>query len=292
MQGKHDMLAHFDSAKNKAKQHECETYHGGVAEAEIRKWLQTFLPKRYGVTSGYIISADQPEEIKSPHFDVIIYDQINSPTLWLEENPDTTRQGTSTALPAEHVRAVFEIKSRWTADSAKKAIEHLHDLDSLLVSTDDPNERYKKYLPLNFFCGVVFFEIKQTDKFNPKLLDNLIDANLRGYFGCIVLRGESLPSELAGIINLAVTTEQRQTYVHKDKISLIQENVGAHSNTIQISDIMHLGVRLMWSGSVFSSWAFDILTRLNGTYKTGCLSSTYVTTWRTSHDPNEKISSR
>ena len=45
------ILDAFDTAREQARAHEVETYHGRVAEAEIRKWLVQFLPKRYGVTS-------------------------------------------------------------------------------------------------------------------------------------------------------------------------------------------------------------------------------------------------
>jgi hypothetical protein len=48
-----EMLDAFDRAREKSSLHEVATYHGKVAEAEFRKWLGSFLPKRYGVTSGY-----------------------------------------------------------------------------------------------------------------------------------------------------------------------------------------------------------------------------------------------
>jgi len=34
-----EILDAFDRAKQKAKAHEVETFHGKVAEAELRKWL-------------------------------------------------------------------------------------------------------------------------------------------------------------------------------------------------------------------------------------------------------------
>ncbi|MGD0383528.1 MAG: DUF6602 domain-containing protein [Thermoguttaceae bacterium] len=71
-----EMLDAFDRAREKAKSHEVETFHGKVAEAELRKWLSSFLPKRYGVTPGYIVSIGLKSSEKSPHFDVIIYDQL------------------------------------------------------------------------------------------------------------------------------------------------------------------------------------------------------------------------
>ena len=49
-----EMLDAYDRAREQARAHEVETYHGRVAEAACRKWLGGFLPKRYGVTSGVL----------------------------------------------------------------------------------------------------------------------------------------------------------------------------------------------------------------------------------------------
>ena len=74
-----EVLHAYDRALDQAKLHEVEVFHGRVAEASIRKWLQEFLPKRYGVASGYIVSAGLPSTTKAPHFDVIIFDQLEAP---------------------------------------------------------------------------------------------------------------------------------------------------------------------------------------------------------------------
>ncbi|MBI4459393.1 MAG: hypothetical protein HY648_04975 [Acidobacteria bacterium] len=67
-----EMLDIYDSAREKAKSHPVETFHGFAAEAQFRKWLEDFLPKRYGVTSGYIVSPGFGETEKTRHFDVIL----------------------------------------------------------------------------------------------------------------------------------------------------------------------------------------------------------------------------
>ncbi|MFZ1159553.1 MAG: DUF6602 domain-containing protein, partial [Candidatus Sulfotelmatobacter sp.] len=110
-----EMLDAFDSAREKSGIHELETYHGTVAEAEVRKWLLTFLPKKYGVTSGYVVSPGRKSTVKAPHFDVVIYEQLESPILWVEGGPDASEQGRSLAIPVEYVRAVLEVKSRFTS---------------------------------------------------------------------------------------------------------------------------------------------------------------------------------
>ncbi len=70
---KKEMLDSYDQARTHSKAHKVETYHGRVAEAEFRKWLTNFLPKKYGVTSGYIISQGISDVQRAPHFDVIIF---------------------------------------------------------------------------------------------------------------------------------------------------------------------------------------------------------------------------
>lgn len=50
------MLAAYVIAKEQASNRQVKTKHGLVAEAQFRRWLSEFLPERYGVTSGFIIS--------------------------------------------------------------------------------------------------------------------------------------------------------------------------------------------------------------------------------------------
>lgn len=107
------MLAAYDVAKEQGSSHQMKTRHGLVAEAEFRKWLGEFLPKRYGVTSGYIISPGISSAEHMIHYDVIIYDQLDAPVLWVEENADSSAQGRSLAIPVEYVRAVIGSEIRF-----------------------------------------------------------------------------------------------------------------------------------------------------------------------------------
>ncbi len=136
-----ELLDAFDRARDKAKSHEVETYHGKVAEAEFRKWLSSFLPKKYGVTSGYIVSPGLKSKDKTPHFDVIIYEQLESPILWVEDYPDVSPQGRSLAIPVEFVRAVLEVKSQFSPSTVDAAINHLRDLRPLTGGPDALDER-------------------------------------------------------------------------------------------------------------------------------------------------------
>src|SRR5215216_2838463 len=116
------LLDEYDRARTHSRGHEVETYHGNVAEASVRDWLDRFLPRRYGVTPGHIISQRWGPPAKLPHFDVIIYDQLESPVLWVEDNPDATGKAQSRAVPVEYVRGVIEVKAALTSSSAKQAV--------------------------------------------------------------------------------------------------------------------------------------------------------------------------
>ena len=43
------LLNAYDEAKQQTADDAVKTEHGVTGEAEIRKWLQSFLPKRFGV---------------------------------------------------------------------------------------------------------------------------------------------------------------------------------------------------------------------------------------------------
>jgi hypothetical protein len=267
-----EMLDAFDRAREKAKGHEVETYHGKVAEAEFRKWLSGFLPKRYGVTAGYIISQGIKSTEKAPHFDVIIYDVLNSPVLWIEEDPDTSASGRSMAIPAEYVLAVLEVKATLTSANIEKAVQHLHDLAPLMKGVDDPAERYKLYLPLQFFCGMVFFELRKEHEYSECALTNALSGiGLRGFIGGVVLRGEGHTQPVSGRLKILRSETPIESTIHRSKQSLLQS--APISGSIRVTDTLHFGTMLLWSEPTFAQFAFDMLALMQGTYEVGRLSS-------------------
>jgi hypothetical protein len=275
---KKEMLNRFDRAKEYAEIHEIETYHGIVAEEEFRSWLSNFLPKKYGVTSGYVISQGQPDSVKAPHFDVIIYDHLNSPILWEEDHSGLSPSGRSQAIPAEYVLAVIEVKSRFTSTTAKKGLEHLIDLEPLYRSVDDPKEHCKLFLPHDFVCGLVFFELVVGDEYSKAALNNMTTKNNpRGYFGGIVLRGEGLAEDCSGrILPLEGDTAIEST-VGKLKGSLL--NAMPFGDSMECGE-KHLCPMLNWNAANFSMFAHDLICMLAGTFQPGYISSWHGMNWR------------
>jgi hypothetical protein len=293
---KKEMLDAFDRAKEKAKARKVETLHGEVAEAELRKWLSSFLPKRYGVTAGYIVSQWALDHVKLPHFDAIIYDQLESPVLWREDHSDLSPDGFSRALPAEHVYAVIEVKSSLDSSTTAAAIKHLSDLHPLLVSMDAPNMRYRRYLPPDFFTAVVFFELREEHEFSKTALNNLVPPKeLRGYFGGIVLRGENLLPEKCGRVRMFLSETELESPVGKGKKSLLagppwpwadsraftteDYHLGmritpwSEEEVAQYAPGSHLSTMLIWGEAEFAQFAFDVVALLKGAYQMSLPSS-------------------
>jgi hypothetical protein len=219
------------------------------------------------------VSAGLTGTTQVPQFDVIIYDQLESPVLWVEDNPDASAQGRSLAIPVEYVRGVLEVKSNFSATDVKKAIEHLGDLSAVMQGIDDPNERYKLHLPPFFFCGVVCVELRKEQMYSEATLSAAVGGiALRGFFGGLVLRAVGSTSEHTGRIALLQSETAIESTVEGRKIPLLEFGIG---KSVQIADKVHIGTMIKWSESEFAKFAFDLVAMLQGTYQLGRLSSFY-----------------
>jgi hypothetical protein len=269
------MLDAYDAAKEEASAHEIQVWHGKVGEGWVRQWLARFLPKRYGVTSGYIVSQGQTEETKLPHFDVIIYDRLEAPVLWIENSPDATESGTSRAIPAEFVRSVMEVKATFNNHNVTAAIEHLCDLDSLLAGVDLPGEQFKKFLPQRFFTAIIFFELRNEDRNAFSALFKFVPDQLRVWPGGLILRGEGLRRELSGKIGLTHNTNSPPVPIGPSGHDLLGF---AWSESKQFNGT-YWSASLQWTSNEFSNFAFDVLAMLNGTYQLGRSSTHHAQSW-------------
>lgn len=270
---KEEMLNSYDRSKIISKGHKVQTFHGTVAEAEFRKWLSNFLPKKYAVTSGYIVSTENSEDDKLPHYDVIIYEHLEAPVLWIENNPDNSEQGRSLAIPAEYVQGVIEVKSSFDRKTVKDAIEHLKDLKKLMDGIDPINTKYGKFLPRTFFCSIVFFEIREANKYDDKALESIIDGiELRGFEGGVVLRGESKSPLLTGRLKIMTSQAPMEGDIKKPERSILKHN-STFSKSRKISKDFHYIGHIAWFQHYFADYAFDMIARMNGTYQLGKVSS-------------------
>lgn len=273
---KESILGQYDLARSRTASHEVQVFHGRVAEAAVREWLAEFLPQRYGVTAGYIVSQGLPDTTPLKHFDVIIYDRYESPVICVDSNPDSSAQGTSRIILAEHVRAVIEVKSSFEPSTVAEAMAHLGELRPLLVGVDAPDVRYRRYIPASFAAGLVFMELRKKHEFSVAALDNIVRWRLpRGYFEALILRGEGLPFELTGTIQLVRGDVPVVSTVGRRKRDLTAER--SLSNSIETDSHSHVAALLTWGSSQFSLFAFDLLAMMKGTYQPNVMSSLHGT---------------
>jgi hypothetical protein len=279
---RNDILAEFDRAKAYNSSRPVRVEHGTAAEAELRRWLSSYLPGRFGVTSGYLIPDVVVASYELYHFDVIIYDALASPVLWIDGNRDDAEQGKRRAIPAKYVRSVFEVKATLTAESATTAIVKLSQLKNLTP-----------YLPSGFSSNTLFFDLEQGFIEKDNILPNLIPTeSIPGYWGGVVLRC-SLDDEMTGLIQLfpkkqndpaseivsvPLARNLETLEIDRDpKGNVVIKTGGAGVTAFSDGKAWHFtklygptvygpncGLMLHWSRNGFARFALDLLSRLDG----------------------------
>lgn len=277
------MVSDFRIFKEMSENRPTATDKGKYAEALFRKWLEQFLPSKYGVTSGYIISQRDSflprNELKGKlrHYDVIIYNRMKSPILWTEISPDHSQSGSNRAIPAEYVHAVLEVKSTFNAKTIADAFIKLDELAPLLLKTDAPDEPYKHYMPANFYMGMVFFEMPKSTQKNLELLNKFMPGNLlRGFSGGIILSAEGLDQRNTGRFHYLEIGNAPLFLAKVPGRTLAFTGGDIWSDSRETSPGNHTACMFGWSESNFSLFAFELINIMNGTHRPGFLSSQHA----------------
>lgn len=278
-----NILDEFDKLVEQTSNRPVKTAHGLGVEAYIRKWLMEFLPKKYGVTSGYVIPNIYQDTGLIYHFDIIIYDALNSPVLWTEGNEDNSEQGRYRAIPAKHVVSIYEVKSRFTLKNVRDSLEKLGQTSA-----------FSDQFGTNFNCGVIFVDLKESENTSESILKELHKGkDVFGFAGGMVLRYEGDHSctgniSLMGIERDGDNSNQHLTPLAKsiDDLNIYQKEDGSvciaerggggmvvktSNNTWSISksygvsyDEGGISTCLSWSRNNFSKFCMDLLARLDG----------------------------
>lgn len=278
-----DILSEFDKILEQTSNRPIQVAHGQGVEAYIRKWLSEFLPRKYAVTSGYIIPDLYDQSSTVYHYDIIIYDSLESPVLWTEGNQDNSEQGKYRAIPAKHVVAVYEVKSRLTKKNVSDSIKKLDEVS-----------HFHEQLHKNYSCGMIFIELKSADKNKGSIIKELYNAkDIKGFSGGLVLRFEDDDSA-TGVISicnikltedvdnnrctpLAKVIDDLNIYVSEEGNVVIGEQgaglslMGTNENKLSYSKMYsstyrdgEVKVGINWSRSGFSSFCIELLSSLEG----------------------------
>jgi hypothetical protein len=106
-------------------------------EQALRDLLINFLPRRYGVAKGKIANSDGE---MSRQLDVIIYDALNCPSLFVDENRNQI-------LPIEGVFGVIEVKTTLTNDALSDSFLNLASVSALRPRRDASRNNFVTSCP-------------------------------------------------------------------------------------------------------------------------------------------------
>lgn len=282
-QNRKDILSEFDKILEQNNNRPVKVAHGIGVEAYIRSWLSEFLPKKYGVSSGFIIPNSYEESAKIYHFDIIIFNQLDAPILWTEGNKDQNEQGKYRAIPAKYVMAIYEVKSRLTKQNISDAFVKLNQ-----------TKAFSAQLHPLYSCGVIFIDLKECDNNKESIIKELINGkDVYKFNGGMILRyeGDNSCTGLIRIFNLESSSGKDQKHLipiakpiddvnifmtEDGKLTIGEQGAGAQ--LVATSDtnwsvaktygvFYNEGIKSInvdWSRSNFSEFCVDLLGSLEG----------------------------
>lgn len=280
-QNRKDILAEFDRVHEITANRPVRTAHGVGVEAYIRKWLSEFLPKKWAVTSGYVIPTLYKDNITLYHYDIIIYDALNSPVLWTEGNKDDSEQGKYRAIPAKNVAAIFEIKSRLNKKNVQDMVDKLSEINA-----------FKEQLPDIFVSSGVFVDLLEADNGQSNIFESILQfQSIYKFIGAMVLRYEG-DTSATGLIKIHINDKDTSNS-NTEKIAKPIDNLAIYmteDGSVQISECgagviavdtdKHtwsmsktyssfiarnaLFANITWSRSGFAEFWIDVLSLLDG----------------------------
>ncbi len=249
------LLDAFDQAIQQSSDDEVKTEHGVVGEAHVRKWLSSFLPKRFGVCKGYIITTNLEYSGALEEWDVIIYDALDAPILFTRA---ASEQEEKRAIPVEYVRAVIEVKATLTPHNANSAVTKLNKLREFIGENKSPE--YPQFLCPPFITSALFFETK-VNSMNEyrKSLDNLCVLFKQfpelPFLGALVLRSQK-SHEHSGYLKAMYSNSP--TGLNADVFEMSSEFQFPDGNFGLFGSISG------YSANNYSMFVFDLLNALKG----------------------------
>lgn len=140
---------------------------GNYKESILRSLISNILPRKYEVSTGFILASNRKGEIlKSRQIDIIIWDSTNYAPIF--------RDREFVIVPPESCSAVVEVKGKLTAKELRKS---LLNIDSLIefCSTAYPVH--------NYICKYIFaYDIAETLRFPDGLWQVIANSYSKGEF--------------------------------------------------------------------------------------------------------------
>lgn len=262
-----NILNLYDKAKEQTSDDPVKVDHGFEGEALVRDWLSTFLPKRFGVCKGFIITTNLELEGTLEEWDIIIYDAIESPILYTRGETGKNENEIKRAIPIEYVRGVIEVKATLSPKNAEKAVNKLLKLQAFLGENKAP--AYPEFLCHPFISSVIFFETKVKNLSDyRKSLDHFLKIKLETplipFLGSLVPRSQVEPDH-SGYLQFIESDSKigfRDVFELSSEFELANGKFGI------------FGSLLGYGANQYQTYMFDLLACLKGT-KSNLVSSFY-----------------
>jgi hypothetical protein len=143
---------------------------GSYKESVIRRQLMDYMPGRYTVGTGFVMSVQDGKPVRSRQIDILIWDSHNYGPIF--------RDGAFVVIPPQALRVAIEVKSTLTSAVLHEALENLDSLTQFewIVFENhlaDPNAR----------SGFLRFVVAASSKL--KFPDDVLRHIYRYYLRCI-----------------------------------------------------------------------------------------------------------
>lgn len=134
---------------------------GIYKESLLKGFLREILPKKFEVSTGFIISADKSGELlKSAQMDIIIWNSNDYSPFF--------KDGDFVLIPPEACRAVIEVKSSLRLEDTKKSIENFDHFTKFYYTLNSRTYSIKKY--------IFSFNLDEKAEFPDSILSKLADT--------------------------------------------------------------------------------------------------------------------
>ncbi|HEX3657037.1 MAG TPA: DUF6602 domain-containing protein [Pirellulales bacterium] len=256
------LLALYDTAKVQCADDPVKVEHGHVAEQAFRNYLAHFLPKKYGVAKGHIITRDLTYDGPLEEWDLIVYDVLESPVLYVRADSGATPL---LGIPVQHVKAVLEVKATLTQANAEKVTTKLLKLEQFRRPQDKGKDEPGEYLPWDFFSKAVFFETATKNKDDYiKSLNRLQPLGLHTFTqfeGAIILRSQHDHNASGAISSLMIGNSAPDILFADDRFEVSEP--ATYRMGDDLGEMFSFTFSAGFSVNTFSSEMMDLVSRLN-----------------------------
>lgn len=138
---------------------------GNYKESILRSLIANILPRKYEVSTGFILASDRDGKIlKSRQIDIIIWDSVNYAPIF--------RDGDFVIVPPEACSAVVEVKGKLKSKELRSSLLNIDSLMNFCLMTYPIYKNIRKY--------IFFYDIAKNFKFPDSLWQVIANSYHRG----------------------------------------------------------------------------------------------------------------